>query len=92
MDILRRQLDYAGMKCSPKKEPCVISQILTPASFPHYNENATSNRDRSVINRIQSSLFIDVEVWQAILNDCSPLYQTQIFFFSFFWEDNNDRN
>ena len=78
MEILRRQLDYAGMKYSPKKEPCLISHILTPASFPHHNEIATTDRYRSILNRIQSSLFSDVEVWQSILSDCSPLYQSQI--------------
>ena len=52
MEILRRQLDYAGMKYSPKKEPCPISHILTPASFPHHNEIATTDRYRSILNRI----------------------------------------
>ena len=62
-EILRRRLDYAGMKYSPKKEPCLIFQFLTPASFTHHNEIATSDCYRSVLNCIQSSIFSDVEVW-----------------------------
>ena len=33
MESLRIQLDYAGMKFTPKKEPRLISQILTPPPF-----------------------------------------------------------
>jgi len=78
MESLRRQSDYAGMKISPKKEPRLISQILTPSPFPHHNEIATSDRYRSALNRIQSSPLSDVEAWQAILNECTSLYRTQI--------------
>ena len=33
MESLRRQLDYDGMKLFPKKEPRLISNILTPPPF-----------------------------------------------------------
>ena len=68
MESLRIQLYYAGMKFTPKKEPRLISQIITPFSFPHHSEIATSDRYYSVLNHIQSSLLSDVEIWQAILN------------------------
>ena len=78
MKILRRRLDYAGMKYSPKKEPFLISQILTPSSFPYHNVITTSECYRSVLNRIRFLLFNDVEVRQAMLNYFPSLYRTQI--------------
>ena len=77
MESLRIQLYYAGMKFTPKKEPRLISQIITPSSFSHHSEIATSDRYYSVLNHIQSSLLPLATVSRIFFS--SPAFNTKSF-------------
>ncbi len=56
----------------------LISQIINPSPFQHHNENLTSDRYRSALQRINISPLNDVEAWEAIMTECMSLYRTQL--------------
>jgi len=56
----------------------LISPIITPSPFLHHNDSGTADRYRSALQRVNSSPMTDVEAWEAIMNECTSLYRTQL--------------